>query len=522
VRSPHRWLLLVAATSLVAATAVIVTPGAATAALDGQTGTGAGTSKTVNAAAIAASQPSIRPSTGLDRSASAGASLPVVPNTTARPAPPAPTGGGANSTTHLAAIPAVAPPTVASFDGVDQAAACGSCQPADVNAAAGVSEIAEMVNQRLRVFTKTGAVNCDLNLNSFLGTSDALSKARIQYDNVGGHYSFIASVLPASTSDVPALWVGATSDDEACGLWRVTRFTFTGTAFPAGTQLSFPILGQDRNALLVSTDNLTPTGENFTVFGISKTAIYSGGSTSFPAFATASRMAPVTNGGIPMISTSASYFIGSIPGLGYRVYRMTGAGGSSPSLVQLGTVSVPFSAPTRRVNQPGTSATLDPGDGRITSSPISDGSFIWFAHGISASGFPTVRYGALFIPTGDTSVAEAYHSSTSDDFNPSVGVSISPGGGNYIFVNWAYTETSTGTATSMSIDSVTPGAGVPNLIGTGNTILHGAISSQTAFGSFSSSVIDPTVSAGSCAVVAQEYFASGGSWRTRIVRTGRC
>jgi len=34
------------------------------------------------------------------------------------------------------------------------------------------------------------------------------------------------------------------------------------------------MLGQDTNALLISTRNLTPTSRNFTVFGLPKAAIY--------------------------------------------------------------------------------------------------------------------------------------------------------------------------------------------------------------------------------------------------------
>jgi hypothetical protein len=429
---------------------------------------------------------------------------------------------GPNTTGSTAARPLVAPGVVANFDGINQAAGCGGCQPPDVNAAVGATQIVETVNLRLQVMTKTGGTLCSFGLNSFLGTSDSLSDPRVQYDNVNDRFSFSITVVPASGTAVPAIWVAASTSGNACAGWFVFRVTFSGGSFPAGTLLDYPILGQDRNALLIGTDNFTPTSENFTVFGIPKSAVYSGAGFSFSAFNTASLSAPVSNGGIPMISTAFSYFLSAVPGTGYRLYRLTNSGGPGATLTLQATISSPFSAPTRRINQPGTTATLDPLDGRIVWSPVNDGNFIWFAHGIDVAGFPTIRYGAIGIASNSATVAIAFRSGTSDDFNPSVGVGNAPGGGNFIYLNWAYTDTANGVATSDTVDSVAPGAGVPNLIGTGAVLVNGASTTEFRFGDYSSSTIDPTVASGSCALVAQQYFAAGGAWNTRIARVGSC
>jgi hypothetical protein len=211
-----------------------------------------------------------------------------------------------------------------------------------------------------------------------------------------------------------------------------------------------------------------------------------------------------------------------VPGIGYRLYRLTNSGGSGATLTLQATVGSSFSAPSRRVNQPGTTTTLDPLDGRIDWSPVDDGSFIWFAHGIDIGGFPGIRYGAISISANTATVALAYHSGTSDDFNPSVGIGIPAGGGDSIFLNWAYTDTPAGVATSDTIDSVAPGGGVPNLIGTGTVLVDGASTGETRFGDFSSVSIDPADAAGTCAVTNQQYFQSGGTWATRMARVGTC
>jgi hypothetical protein len=464
----------------------------------------------------------------LHRAAAARPALPSKPTTGTKPVPAGTAAPGPNRATSHGATPApvrpqVAPPVLGNFAGLTLAQSGCGCQPPDPNAAVGSNEIVQMVNVSMEVYTKGGAALCGIGLKSFLGTTDALSDPRVMYDNVNGRYLFVVTIIPASTSATPALWIGATQTNNPCGTWTIYRPGFAGGSYPAGTLLDYPILGQDRNALLLSTDNFTPSsGENFTVLGIPKSALYSGAGFSFSAFNTASFTAPVTNGGIPMISTGLSYFLGAVPGTGYRLYNLTNSGGSGAVLTLQATISSAFSAPPRRVNQPGTTTTLDPLDGRIQWSPVNDGSFIWFAHGIALGSFPAVRYGAISISGNTATVATAYRSGTSDDFNPSVGIGRAPSGGDYIYLNWAYTDTPAGVATSDTVDSVNPGGGVPNLVGTGVVLVNGSSTSESRFGDYSSVAIDPANANGSCAVTAQQYFNSDGTWATRIARVGTC
>src|SRR5262249_56214208 len=91
-------------------------------------------------------------------------------------------------------------------------------------------------------------------------------------------------------------------------------------------------VGQETNALLVSTRTLTPTGRNFTVFGLPKATIYAGSPVSFSTFNVASLTAPVTNAGQPMISSPVSFFLAAVPGTGYRLFRLTNGAGPAPPL----------------------------------------------------------------------------------------------------------------------------------------------------------------------------------------------
>jgi len=493
-------------------------------------GVGTGTAHAANVRTLAAApQVKAAPQTAAQLAALARAARPALPSRPTTGSKPVPAAGthttGANSSSKVSnsVRPLVAPAVVSNFDGVNFSLGGCGCQPPDVNAAVGVNEITQMVNTRLEVYSKTGAALCGISLNSFLGTADTLADPRVMYDNVNNRYLFALTVVPASGTATPAFWVGATQTSNPCGGWWIFRPTVSGGSFPAGTLLDYPILGQDQNAMLLSTSNFTPSaGENFTVFAIAKSALYSGGGFSFTAFTTASQTAPATNGGIPMIATTFDYFLGAVPGTGYRLYRMTNSGGAGATLTLQATISSTFAAPPRRVNQPGTTTTLDPLDGRIDWSPVNDGSFLWFAHGIAIGSFPGVRYGAISLSGNTATVALAYRSGTSDDFNPSVGVGNSPSGGNFIYVNWAYTDAPAGVATSDTVDSVVPGGGVPNLIATGTVLVNGSSTGETRFGDFSSVAIDPTNVNGSCAVAAQQYFASDGTWSTRIARLGTC
>src|SRR5262249_39773594 len=155
---------------------------------------------------------------------------------------------------------------------------------------------------------------------------------------------------------------------DACGTWRTYRLTFSGGPFNTGVFLDFPMLGQDQNALLISTRNIdqaSGAATTFSLFRLPKSTIYPRTPVSFTGFNVSSLTAPVTNAGQPMISSSFSYFLAAVPGTGYKLYRLSNSGGSGASITLQATISASFSAPSREAKQPGTSATIDSSDGNI-------------------------------------------------------------------------------------------------------------------------------------------------------------
>ena len=428
--------------------------------------------------------------------------------------------GGIAARTSSARTPFTPPSTVnANFQGMTQGDSnCGNCQPPDVNAAVSNTEIAHVVNLRLQVFTKTGGVLCGVGLNTFLGTGSALSDPRIQYDNLNNRFSMVLIPIPASSSAAPAEYLATSKTADACGSWWVYHMTFSGPSYPAGTLLDYPYLGQDRVSILSSTNNFSFTNSYLgsTAFAVPKSAAYSGAGFSFHSYSVAFSTAPVTVTGKSMLTTTTTYWLASVPGTGYDLYKMP----TSPAgaITLQATISSPFSAPPRRVLQPGTSQTLDPLDGRIVWAPVQDDNFVWFSHGMNISGYPGIRYGAINVTSNTATVAMAFHSATSDDFNPSIGVSDAGNGLIHAWLNWAYTDTAAHRPPSDTVNGVLPGQGVPNETGTDLTLVTGSsTSSNFRFGDFSSVAVDPA-SGGLTAVTAQEYFIGSGLWRTRIAR----
>jgi PASTA domain-containing protein len=441
----------------------------------------------------------------------------------ARPPLPSRPTSGTRKVPPAAVAPRVAPAVSSSFDGITESGCTGCGVPPDPNAATSGTEIVELVNTFIQVTDTSGTVLCGggVTLNRLLRTTtDSLTDPRVQFDNVNQRFSLAVTVAPASKTATPAMWVAASDGADACGTWRVYRLTFSGDPFPAGTFLDFPMLGQDTNALLVSTRNLTPTGRNFTVYGLPKSTIYAGNPVSFSTFTVDSLTAPVTNAGQPMISSPVSFFLAAVPGTGYRLFRLTNSGGSGATLTKT-TIRSPFNAPTREANQPRTKSTVDSSDGNILASPYFDGTSIWFTHDFDFVGFPTVRYGAVNVSTNTVATAMAFRSATSDDFNPSLAVGLGPGGTS-VYLNWAFTDAPAGTATSDVIDTLPAGQPIANLIGTGVVYAAGSITGQTRFGDFSSVAVDPQVPGGTCAVSAQQYFSSDGTWKTSLARVGNC
>jgi len=427
------------------------------------------------------------------------------------------------------------PAIVANFNGIRMNdATCGNCSPPDPNAAVGNTQIVEVVNLHLQVYNKAGGQACGgVSMHTFFNepATTAFADPRIVYDNVNNKFIVTISIVNTPVDADPILRAASSLTGDACGNWNPYFISGNGQ-LPRGSFIDQPAVGQDYNALLFAGQVMGGGAASFSVvFSLPKTCAYSGDPCNFKILRTTGYAAPVSNGGSPMINTGFSYFVASLVDIGYALYTMSDSGQFDVTLSPPIFLSSPFTAPKRDIKQPDGS-TVERGEipSRIKSTPINDGKNIWFTHGMDFKGFPSIRWGAINIATHAIKVGGAYHSSKSDDFNPSLTVGFNPSiadGPRTVFLSWMYTDAAAGLP-------ITPAAGSIVVSDLATTSLYitgrdtsltrngGVAAGESRVGDYSSVAVDPTSAGGTCAVSAQEYFDDGGQWATLVSRFGAC
>lgn len=437
----------------------------------------------------------------------AGSGLPSRPSSGSKP------GAGASA-------PAAAPKALDNgFNGIALGTSDCGCQPPDSNATIGPNNILETVNLEFAVYDKSGNLQYRTSLNNFLGTSDSLSDPRAVYDPTWNRWEF--SLLDENT---PSLWLVYSASSDPLGGWW---FYHVGLPFAAGSITDYPQVGMNDVSFFYTTNNFDPSGNyiNSTAFSVPKARVYNGFGWGAGLAGVNYNTTPAIVGGYPTQQTNATYMLS--PDDANNVMYVYGWTNTSeqPTLTFKGSIAYNWAAPPRRVNQPGTSQTLDPLDGRIDWSVAQLDGKLWFAHGVAIGSFPGVNYG--YVQPGNMSIHfnTAFHSATSDDFNPSISVADRPDGKQLVTLNWAFTDTANNVATNDVYSNTVGGAGV-HLSGTQYSF-NGASTSEFRFGDYSS-VWPEYNTVGSCApgeeaLVTNEYFAPDGTWRTRLARVhGPC
>ncbi len=419
--------------------------------------------------------------------------------------------------------------------------------PPDPSVAMSPTQIVEVVRGRMQVYNRNGGAACAIiDLNDFFDNQpgeDVLTAPRVIYDNASGKFTvMVAAQQPPPPPSLPhepfvdfvKLAHNSTSDacsDEWFKYTLRAPVSDTPPLIADGSFIDEPAIGQDPALLLFGATLFDRNGafSSFVAFSYPKSCAYSRGcSASFQVFPTRHYAAPASSAGNPMITTENGYYVASVPGTGYELYRMADNGTSFAfqATIASGQSVVP---PPRDAIQPGTSnrislhAASPDLSTRITSSPVFDGSRIWFTHETGSGIHPSVRYGAIN-PANNTVATEiVYHNATSDDFNPSLAVGVN-GASRTIYLNWAFTDPGGGMPVSPAIAAVTIGATgpPPPVIGKDTTLIAGGITNDAQYGEYSSVSVDPRSPSQVCAVTAQEYFdfANNGKWATRIALFG--
>ncbi len=413
-----------------------------------------------------------------------------------------------------------------------------SCQPPDTNAAISGTRIVEAVNLSLTIYQRGGALISRTSLASWWPTTRPISDPHILYDNAAKRWLLVFIPVPTSTAATPTMYVAVSTSADPASTWHRYTLTFSGGLFPAGTLLDYPMVGQDRNAILIGSNNyqLTAGGWNYlnsTIFAIPKSAAYGGLGFSFPAFATAFSTYPAIPKGNPMAAYGTSYALAANDTGGYSLYAMSNTGGTPSYTLQATTAGGLWSPPpAARQPAPNQGVLLDTLDGRIQSPPVQADTFLWFTHSVALASFPTVRYGAIPLSASGTggataTTANAYATSSSYDWNPSIALAEPATNSVRIFLGWAMTDPANARNVSLRVSGVGRGEGVPSLAGLGTTVFTGGgTSSQTRFGDYSSVQMEVAGISLSCKANTQALFTNqvfnGGDWQVRLARVGTC
>ena len=447
----------------------------------------------------ARAQRSSHPTLGLNGKP-AGASLPTRPSSGTKP------GGLATSTSGPLAL-------TNAFDGVGLATSSCGCQPPDVNATIGPNHIVEAVNLSLAVYDKSGTQLQNTALSTFLGTADGLSDPRVLYDTSWNRY-----VMVLTDTSTPSLWLAFSGSGDPTGGWWIYH---VGFPFAAGSIVDYPMIGMDQDAVEITSNNYDASSSyiNSTAFAIPKARVYNGLAWGAGLAGVAFGTAPSIVSGYPIAQTNTTYMLAAddANNLMYVYYWTNSANGAA--LHFKGSIAYTWAAPPRRVNQPGTSQTLDPLDGRLDWANSQIDGRVWFAHGVAIGSFPGVNYGYVNPNNMTMGVSTAFHSATSDDFNPAI-AAMKDGSGNLRQVlSWAYTDTTNNQATRDVY--AFHGGGTPAHVA-GTQFGGGSSTSEFRFGDYASAVPEynavGTCGVGQSALVANEYFAADGTWKTRIAR----
>jgi hypothetical protein len=324
--------------------------------------------------------------------------------------------------------------------------------------------------------------------------------------------------------------VSATSDP--CGTWSVARISFSGGPFTTGTVITDQVLGQNRGALLVGTAETTAGTTAYSAFAIPKAGLYSAAPVSFPTFTMPTMSTPASAAGIPIIDGSDGYFLAVTPGTAgtagnaYTLYVMANSAGSAPQLNPFISFSISGAAPGE-VGEPGGGTLLS--SPFLETPPVFDGKYVWFTQAVDDPGFmpipATVVYGRIQTDALPGPGSVVVRNNTAGSFfnsllDPSIGVGRNTDGSESVFVNYAYTGVSSDLPVTSAVKSFASFFGAsPSDFGGVQDILIGANAKPSRAEFAGSSVaIDPSVTDGTCAVLAQEYFSSGGDWDTRLAR----
>jgi hypothetical protein len=301
-------------------------------------------------------------------------------------------GTGPASASSIVPLAPSPPKTVRGWNGINASSSSCSCAPPDVQVAAGPSQIVEMVNLQVEIWTKTGTKISSTPLSKFWGTGgNFVSDPQILYDNVSGR--FFATLLDVNLSSI-LVGVANNTAHTANTSWNIYAIGGPGVV-PSGAFPDQPWLGIDNGVIALGGNDYGSSGfVGGQLFFLPKAPVIAGTGFSYAYyFANPNWFStqPVRSLG----SATTEWIVNTYLFAGRSMVRLFQESGTPPATVTLATgfsVNVSgFSAPPGAA-QPGTADQVDTSDYRIVSAVAQSGT-IWlaFTSGCTPKGDSTVR-----------------------------------------------------------------------------------------------------------------------------------
>jgi hypothetical protein len=307
-------------------------------------------------------------------------------------------------------------------------------------------------------------------------TPDHLFDPRAVKDPVSRRWIAVAMGIPRSNGS-QYLYVAVSKTEDARREWYV----FSPFPIPLATRnvADFPMLGVDGDAVLV-TLQIGPGGgisESSTLLALRKSTLFNGfgGCLNFIQGLARFLTPPIVRD-----SATNSFLVAPVlpgPSTSLKMYRGQNLGETQPVLSQLPDVPVPTYSSPGRINQCGSGAPLNVGDGRFVNASTQVGKWLWQTHTITASVPARPRFYELDTSGSTPFVnrsSDVYASATSRDFNATIVADDedATGAGSVAFMTWSSVEPGQapcrgpqirygGLRPTETADQMRPGAEVP-------------------------------------------------------------
>ena len=280
------------------------------------------------------------------------------------------------STVPAPTVSAASPEVLAGWEGLGGSAS--GLAPPDPILSAGPSQVVEMVNLQMAVYSKQGAsVNVTDLATLFHTGMDFISDPKVQYDPASGRW--FATVTDVTTTQVP---LAVSTSPDAAAAWRV--YSVPGAT--TGNCLDQPILGVGPSTVIISVNVFTQTSPNTCVTPYLGAEYWVVNKTDLVTGAASPRLHDsginVLEGSIhpaQMEGPSAVHYMVSTywPGTAttsntLHLFAVSGVP-PAPVSVSVTSLSMPTAALPPSASQRGTRSTLDTGDIRISDADWSSG-----------------------------------------------------------------------------------------------------------------------------------------------------